>query len=133
MQKKTAEDYLGAIYRNSEEKQADGISSIDIAKDLNVSKPSVSEAIRKLKDMDLVIAEPYSKIFLTDEGKKLAKKIIHNHRVIEYFLRETLKCDLNTIHNEAHKLEHALSDDTIERLDSFLGNPKISPYGKRIH
>lgn len=133
MQKKTVEDYLASIYRIHEQKDQEGVSCVDIANNLKITKASVSEAVRKLKNEGLVEAEPYSKIFLTEKGEKQAKEIIHNHRVIEYFLKETLKCELEIVHKEAHNLEHALSKSTIKKLDSFLGNPKISPYGKKIH
>ena len=127
------EDYLSSIYRVYEGQGTEGVSCVDLARDLKIAKPSVSEMVRKLKKQSLVNAKPYGKIFLTGEGKKQAKKTIHNHRVIEYFLKEVLKCDLSRVHNEAHNLEHSLSNFTIKKLDSFLGNPKISPYGKRIH
>lgn len=135
MQKKTVEDYLLAIFQIYEQKEDKnkGIQSIEIAKQLNITKPSVSSIIRKLSERGYLKAMPYSPVFLTDSGLKEAKRIIHNHRVIEYFLREALKCDMEIVHDEAHKLEHAFSETTIRKLDHYLGNPKISPYGKRIH
>jgi len=130
MKKKTKEDYLSTIYRIQEENNKE-ISSIQIAKKLKIAKSSVSEMVKKLKKENLVQAEHYGKIKLTSNGLKQAKTIIHNHRLIEYFLKKVLKC--NRVHKEAHDLEHSLSQSTIKKLDNFLGNPRISPTGKKIH
>ncbi len=128
------EDYLGVIYSLSEgEPEKGDVSSVDIAKKLGVSKASVSEMMKKLSSNKYVLYGKYSKIRLTEKGMKKAKKIIHNHRIIEFFLKEVLKCDLRKIHEEAHKLEHAFSDYTIKKLDNFLGNPKIGLNEEEIH
>lgn len=135
MNQRTIEDYLKAIFviYEKEGKKEKGIRSTDIAKSLNIKKPSVSAVLHKLADAGYLKSEAYSPVFFTEMGLKEAQRIVHNHRVIEYFLKEILKCDLKIIHKEAHKLEHAFSDSTIRKLDDFLGNPSVSPYGKRIH
>ena len=135
MHQKTIEDYLKAIFviYEKQKNKEEGIRSIDIAKSLDIKKPSVSAVIHKLTDAGYLKSGAYSPIFFTDMGLKEAQRIVHNHRVIEYFLKEILKCDLTKVHQEAHNLEHAFSDSTIKKLDAFLGNPTISPYGKRIH
>lgn len=135
MEKKTVEDYLKAMY-NIYEIQANkqnGIRSVEIAKSLKVKKPSVSAIIKKLTEKGYLKSKAYSAVFFTKKGLREARKIIHSHRVIEYFLKEVLKCDIKDIHNEAHHLEHTISEATIKKLDNFLGNPKVSPYGKKIH
>ena len=135
MKQKSQEDYLRAMYLIYE-KQADkslGIKSIDISKELNVSKPSVSEMIKKLAKMGFIRSKPYSNIFFTNNGLREARKITHNHRVIEVFLKEVLKYNLKGVHEEAHKLEHAFSQESIKRLDKFLKNPKVCPHGDVIH
>lgn len=135
MKTNTIEDYLKALYELYEaaEDTAVGIRSVDIAKKLGIRKPSVSAIVKKMTKLGYIKSKPYSPVFFTEKGLRDAKRIIHNHRVIEYFLKETLKCDLKEVHGEAHKLEHAFSDPTIRRLDKYLGNPTVSPYGKRIH
>jgi DtxR family Mn-dependent transcriptional regulator len=135
MRQATIDDYLKAMYviRENQQDIKKGINSIDVANTLKVKKSSVSSIVKKLSKLGYIKSEPYSAIFFTIKGITEAKKITHNHRVIEYFLKETLKCDTNIIHDEAHKLEHAFSDYSMRKLDSFLGNPKISPHGKRIH
>lgn len=134
------EDYLRvmySIYEAQEDKKL-GIKSIDISKALNITKPSVSDMLRKLAKKRFIKFSPYSNIFFTNKGLKEAVRITHNHRVIEVFLRKMLKYGLSKIHEkskihkEANHLEHAFSDESIKRLDNFLNNPKISPYGNKI-
>ena len=135
MKNKSKEDYLRAIYILYE-KQKDktkGIKSVSIAKSLGISKPSASTMIKKLIKAGLIKAKPYSNIFFTKKGLAEAKQITHNHRVIEVFLRDVLKCEIKNIHKEAHKLEHAFSEKAIRRLDRFLKNPKLCPHGELIH
>ncbi len=128
------EDYLRTIYSFYEksENKAKGAKSVDIAKELEISKPSVSNMIKKLISKKYLKAKPYSDIYFTKKGLKEAKRVMHNHRVIEVFLRNILGCDIRRIHKEAHKLEHTFSEYTIKKLDNFLNNPKISPFGERI-
>ena len=134
MNEKTLEDYLGAIFvikeRSMDEK--DGIRAVDIAKQLKISKASVSEMVAKLSRLGYIKSEKYSKIHFTKKGFEKAQKITHNHRLIEYFLRQVLKIDIEKIHKEAHLLEHAFSEETIKKLDDFLGNPVENPYGEII-
>lgn len=128
----TIENYLCTIYSLFERNVNEGIKSIDIAKKLNISRPSVSAMVKKLAKEGYVIADRYAKIFLTELGKKEARKVMHKHRVIEVFLTDVLGHDIKKVHEEAHKLEHAFSDESIEKLDNLLNNPKLSPMGKRI-
>lgn len=128
---KSEEDYLRTIY-TLQENEFNGVRSIEISRSLNVTKPSVNSMINKLKDKNLIKCDPYSKIFLTKKGTDIALKITHNHRVIEVFLKKVLDYDVNEVHDEAHRLEHAFSEDSIKRLDTYLKNPKISPNGKLI-
>ena len=128
----TIENYLQTIYSLFEINNNKGIKSIDIAKKLSISRPSVSAMVKRLVKEGYIIADRYSKIFLTDFGRNEARKIMHKHRVIEVFLTDVHGHNVDNVHKEAHKLEHAFSDESIEKLDSLLNNPKISPMGKRI-
>ncbi|MCK4859910.1 MAG: metal-dependent transcriptional regulator [Candidatus Omnitrophica bacterium] len=140
MRQASTEDYLRTMYRLYEEiepydrinEAGKGIRSVDIAKELKISKPSVSKMVKKLILKKYIKAKPYSNIYFTNKGLKEARRVMHNHRVIEVFLRDMLNCDLNKVHEEAHKLEHTFSEHTIRKLDKFLNNPKISPTGKEI-
>ena len=134
MKEKSMEDYLRTAYSLYEQEgnNTQGVKSIDLAKELKISKPSVSEMIRKLVEKGFVTAKPYSNIFFTDKGLKEAKRVMHNHRVIEVFLKDLLRYDSSKVHEEAHRLEHAFSEESIKRLDKFLKHPKKSPLGKPI-
>ena len=124
------EDYLRGLYileeRNSK------IKSVDLADYLEVSKPSVSEMMKELDREGFVNYRRYSRITFTPKGKTIAKKLTSKHRLIELFLRDVLKLNNKSLHKEAHRLEHAFSDESIERLKKLLGNPKVDPHGKPI-
>jgi len=128
----TIENYLCTTYSIFENNIDEGIKSIEIAQKLNISRASVSSMVKKLAKEGYIIAGKYSKIFLTEFGKKEARKLMHKHRVIEVFLVDVLGHNVDKVHEEAHKLEHAFSDESIEKLDSLLNNPKLSPMGKSI-
>ncbi len=135
MRKISVEDYLRTIYRTYEEQEdkKEGVRSIDVAESLGITKPSVSAMVRKLSKRDFLKIKPYSNIFFTERGMKEAKRITHNYRVIEVFLTKVLGYDKRRIDDDAHKLEHAFSQEAIRRLDKFLNNPKRCPHGKIIH
>ncbi|MBI2660216.1 metal-dependent transcriptional regulator [Candidatus Woesearchaeota archaeon] len=124
------EDYLRGLYILEEEKGE--IKSIDLAKYLNVSKPSVSEMARELNKEGLISYKKYSKLKFTPKGKKIAQKLTSKHRLIELFLKNILKIQSKKIHGEAHRLEHAFSDESMEKLKKLLHNPKMDPHGKPI-
>ena len=124
------EDYLRGIYILEEEKGE--IKSSDLAGYLGVSKPSVSEMMKELDKEGLVSYRRYSKLKFTKKGRKAAEKITSKHRLIETFLKKMLGINSGSIHEEAHRLEHAFSDESIIRLKKLLGNPKTDPHGKPI-
>jgi DtxR family transcriptional regulator, Mn-dependent transcriptional regulator len=125
------EDYLRVMYELYENRK-EGIKSVDIANALNVTKPSVSQMIKNLCNEKLIVTEPYSKIQFTKKGFKEARRMMYIHRVIEVFLKKVLKYDIDKVHEEAHRLEHAFSQKSIDRLDEFLNKPKKSPHGRII-
>lgn len=131
----SVEDYLRniySLYENLNDKKT-GIKSVDVAKKLKVSKPSVSAMLKKLIKKGYLKAEPYSNIFFKKKGLSEAKNITHNYRVIEVFLVDMLGHTADEVYDEAHKLEHAFSKETIRKLDKFLHNPMLCPHGKKIH
>lgn len=124
------EDYLRGIYHLMEENNE--VRSVDLADYLSITKPSVSDMLKELDKERLIKYRRYAKLKLTKEGHNVAKKITFKHRIIETFLKDVLKIDKENIHNEAHRLEHAFSDESIRRLSKLLGNPKEDPHGKPI-
>ncbi len=129
MKHATKEDYLKAIYHLEKEGT---VKSIEVAKYLEVSKPTVSEMLRKLADKGFIKFKAYQSLSLTKKGLKSAELITYKHRIIENFLKDILKIDKKLLHKEAHKLEHAFSNESIIKINSLLKNPKFCPHGKPI-
>jgi DtxR family Mn-dependent transcriptional regulator len=127
---RSGEDYLKAIYRLS----ADGghASTGDIAARLGLSAPSVSGMVKRLNEQGLVTHEPYHGVVLTAEGRRVALRMVRRHRVIETYLVQTLGYSWDAVHDEAERLEHAASDDLIDRMCAQLGNPTTDPHGDPI-
>ena len=124
------EDYLRGLYLLEEEKGQ--LKSIDLAHYLNVSKPSVSEMVQELNREGLISYKKYSKLKFTSKGKRIAKKLTSKHRLIELFLKNVLNINSKNVHQEAHRLEHAFSDESMEKIRKLLHNPKKDPHGKPI-
>lgn len=130
MESSSKEDYLRAIYHLHEEHEH--VKSVEVADYLIVSKPSVSEMLKELDKDGFIAYKPYSSIQLTKRGLRCAQNLTARHRIIESFLRDILKIEGKQIHEEAHRLEHAFSDESIARLHKLLGKPKNDPHGKPI-
>ena len=106
--------------------------SVELAEYLNVTKPSVSEMLKELDKEGLIEYKKYSKLKFTKKWYRIAQNLTSKHRIIERFLTDMLNINPDKIRNEAHKLEHAFSDESIGRLRRLLGNPKRDPHGKPI-
>lgn len=131
MIQQSQEDYLRTVY-SLWEKDKENIRSINIVKELKVSKPAVSEMLKKLVEKKYLSMSPYSNITFTAKGLKTAEELTYKHRIVEVFLKDILKISTKNIHREAHKLEHAVSREVIKKLANFLKNPRICPDGKVI-
>jgi len=130
MESVNKEDYLRGIYHLLEDEGY--VRSVDLADYLNITKPSVSEMLKELNNEGLIVYRKYSRLRFTSKGRTIARKLTFKHRVIESFLKNILHSDSQNIHEEAHRLEHAFSDESIEKLRKLLGNPKEDPHGKPI-
>lgn len=124
------EDYIKAIYHLEKELNRP-VKSVELAKYLRVSKPSISEMIKKLAKNNLVNYKIYKTLTLTKKGIKEAEWITYKHRIIEVFLTEFLKLK-SGVHDEGNRLEHSFSDESIRRLSVLLKNPQFCPHGKPI-
>ena len=117
------EDYLEAIYVLNQD--ARGVRSVDVADKLRVAKPSVNRALKSLVEGGLIEQERYSVIYLTEQGKEQAKKILRRHTVIKRFLTDVLGLSDERADDEACKIEHVVCENTVDRLsdhvDRFLG------------
>jgi len=135
MIKRTKEDYLRAIYHVQEEikDRKSGVKSVDLCKYLKLSKSTVSEMLRKLMKNGF-IEQPtsYGRIKLTKKGFSESVSITKKHRLIEAFLSGILKIRRSDIHDEAHRLEHAFSNDSINSIAGLIKDTKTCPHGKPI-
>jgi DtxR family Mn-dependent transcriptional regulator len=88
--------------------------------------------VKALADAGLVEYQPRGGVRLTASGDKLALLMMRRHRLIELFLVKVLGLDWSMVHDEADALEHAISDQVLERIDELLGHPATDPHGDPI-
>ena len=122
-------DYIKAIW------DLGGVGSAstkDVAARLLVSPASVSNMFVRLQEMGLAEYERYQGASLTERGRVEALRLVRRHRLIETFLLEHLGYDWQDVHEEAERLEHAVSDGFTERLAELLGHPDHDPHGDPI-
>ena len=124
------EDYLKAMY--DMEHIGEKVTTSALAARLGIQPASVTGMVKRLGDMALVSYTPYGAATLTAEGRNTALSVVRRHRVIERFLTDTLGVPWDEVHDEAHKLEHALSDMLVDRMETFLGHPVTCPHGSPI-
>lgn len=120
------EDYLECMVRIEQEgSQGEGIRSVDIAQQLGVSKASVNKAVTVLKEQGLVEQSHYGKVMLTDPGRELGRAVWYRHRLIRTFLVQELGVEFERADTEACMMEHALSEDTMQRWMRYLEHEGI--------
>jgi DtxR family Mn-dependent transcriptional regulator len=127
---RSVEDYLKTIYHFAESGQV--ATTTGIAEQLGVAAPSVSGMVKRLAEQGLVLHEPYKGVTLTRTGKREALRMLRRHRLIEAYLVERLGYTWDTVHDEAERLEHAVSDDLVARMADALGHPRFDPHGDPI-
>jgi DtxR family Mn-dependent transcriptional regulator len=127
---RSVEDYLKAIYQLSPEGRP--ASTSDIAHQLALSPPSVTGMVKRLSEHGLLEHVPYRGVQLTQEGRRAALRMVRRHRLIEAYLVEFLGYSWDAVHDEAERLEHAVSDTLVERMATALGNPDVDPHGDPI-
>ena len=124
------ENYIKAVFHLQ---QQDGIvTTNELAHELNTKPASVTDMMKKLKTKKLLHYQPYQGFRLSNEGNKVALSIIRRHRLWEYFLAEKLKFSWDEVHAVAEDLEHVSSKKLIDKLDEFLGFPRVDPHGDPI-
>lgn len=124
------EDYLKVIF---ELEATDGIAGTnEIAAELGVAPASVSGMIRRLAEQGWIAHERYRGVRLTRAGKRAALRTIRRHRVIEAYLTTALGYPWDRVHDEAERLEHAASDELIDRMAAAIGEPSTDPHGAPI-
>ncbi len=115
---KSIEDYLETILV-LEKESSKTVKSVDIASNLSVSKPAVTKAMNELKELGYINKDLYGEISLTNEGRDLALKVYDKHKTINLFLQK-LGVSEEIAEIDCCKLEHAISDETLQKLKEFL-------------
>ena len=130
MNSQSEEDYLKALYHL--EMEFDSVSTNSIADYLDMKPSSVTDMLKKLAEKKFINYQKYKGTSLTKKGKLIALSIIRKHRLWETFLVDKLGFSWDQVHIIAEQLEHIKSEELIENLDNFLGNPKYDPHGDPI-
>lgn len=112
------EDYLEAIYEIDQSRRAVRVK--DVAQKLGVTMPSVNGALKSLEARGFIKHEKYDYIELTDSGQLKASTILSRHRMIFTFLKDILDVDTKIAQEDACKIEHVLSDSTIEKMTDYI-------------
>ncbi len=124
------EDYLKAIY--DLERAGGAAGTNEIAQRLAIAPASVSGMVRRLADQGLLEHERYRGVRLTEDGRRVALRTLRRHRVIEAYLARALGYAWDRVHEEAERLEHAASDELIDRMATAIGEPTVDPHGAPI-
>ncbi len=124
------EEYLEAIYKLQSSGRA--LGTTELGKELKVSAASASEMTDRLVDKGLAEKVRDKGIRLTRRGQKAALELIRKHRISERFLVDVLGMDWKDVHDEACRLEHAISPEVESRMEMLLGNPATCPHGHPI-
>ncbi len=109
-----------------------GVGTNELALSLSVKPSSVNVMLKKLREKSLIEYEKYGKIQLTEKGRLFGMTIVRKHRLWETFLYQKLDFTWDEVHEVAEQLEHIQSVKLVEKLDKFLGFPKIDPHGDPI-
>lgn len=127
----TVENYLKHILLLSE--GSDELVSMGaLATSLAVVPGTATTMVKSLADGGLVEHKPRVGVRLTGDGRRVAINVLRKHRLVETFLVTVLKMDWSKVHDEAEQLEHAISDEVLDRLDALLGHPQTDPHGDPI-
>lgn len=125
------ENYLKTIFHLERSTQKE-VSTNAIAERMETRASSVTDMVQKLAEKEMLVYKKYKGTLLTEKGKKIAASIIRKHRLWEVFLVDKLNFHWDQVHEIAEQLEHIKSEELINRLDDYLGNPDFDPHGDPI-
>jgi len=128
----TVEDYLKQILLEEQGRGEKRVATGRLAQALAVTPGTVTAMVKALSESGLVDYEAYGGVRLTKAGRQLALHVLRRHRLIELFLVRIMGMDWSEVHGEADRMEHAVSDRLIERIDEMLGRPAVDPHGDPI-
>lgn len=124
------EDYLKAIYRLAQD--GGPVTTQRLAEELGFTGPSVTNMVKRLDELKLLVHNRYHGVTLTAAGEQVALEVVRHHRLLELYLLEALGYDWDEVHAEAERLEHHVSDQFEQRMEAALGYPQFDPHGDPI-
>jgi DtxR family transcriptional regulator, Mn-dependent transcriptional regulator len=124
------QDYLEKLYWFEEASIEP--TQANLARAMGVSQPSVTEMVRRLVDDGLVERGQHRHLQFTRQGRETAKRIVSRHRLLEAFLTEVFEIPWDEVHEEAHSLEHRLSESVEQRMYTMMANARACPHGHPI-
>lgn len=130
MSTETKENYVKALFHLHQVNEE--ISLSDLSEELEVSKPTANDMIKKLQAEGIVVSKRYKPIKITEKGKQHAAQIIRKHRLSEMFLLKLMKFGWEEVHEMAEELEHIKTDKFFDRMDELLDFPTTDPHGSPI-
>ena len=111
------QDYIELIYNSSSNNI--NIKAVDIANHFKISRASVSEALIRLADLDLIVYEGRKGIKITEKGEKEAKNILKKHLILEKFFNEVLEVSSEISSKNACRIEHVIDEELIDKIEDF--------------
>ncbi len=126
----TIEDYLGIIYTLT--RDGERVISARLAETLDVAASTVAATIKRMCRDGWVRVTADKEIELTNEGLQAGMSVIRRHMLTEWMLSRVLKLPLSELHREAHQIEHAISAEVAERLQSEMEDPMFCPHGNPL-
>ncbi|GIV23457.1 MAG: metal-dependent transcriptional regulator [Bacteroidia bacterium] len=130
MQTPAEENYLKALWYLGGATQE--VSMQALTQRIGATPGAVTDMIKRLSEKGYITYRPYYGVRLTEEGLRIAVRVVRRHRIWETFVSEKLGYTGEKIHELAEQLEHVCDDEFIERLYGYLGEPKVDPHGDEI-
>ena len=126
----TIEDYLAMIYIM--ERDQEDVIAARLAESLGVSAPTVTVTLKRMKRDGWIAINGRSRIHLTETGRLAAQSVIRRHMLVEWMLARTLHVPWSRIHEEAHQIEHTISDEIETQMRKNLNDPQTCPHGNPL-
>ena len=124
------EDHLRLVYELGLDGEEVGVSAL--AGRLGISAPSVTGMAKRLAKAGLARRVPYQGLNLTEEGRKAALGVVRRHRLVELYLVEVVGYSWDEVHDGAERIEHAVSEEFVDRIEKLLGHPEVDAHGSPI-
>ena len=126
----TTENYLKILY--TKQVKDTFVKASIMAEKLGVSTAAITDMFKKLSQDKLITYSPYKGAKLTKSGRDIGQNMVRRHRIWELYLQEVVGISWDKVHDEAERLEHASSNDLIDRLEKILNYPQFDPHGDPI-